>query len=52
MDAGHAAQNVLLQVEALGLGIAPIEAFSDRGVRDVLEIETEPLYLMPLGYAE
>jgi nitroreductase len=49
MDAGHAAQNVLLQAEALDLGAAPIGAFSDTSVRRVLGIELEPLYLIPIG---
>lgn len=40
MDAGHAAQNVLLQAEALGLGITPIGAFSDRAVREYLPSST------------
>ena len=50
MDAGHAAQNVLLQAEALGLGMVPIGAFNNNAVRELLEIETEPLYLLPVGY--
>lgn len=52
MDAGHAAQNVALQAEALGLGLTTIGAFSDRSVQQILGIETEPLYLMPVGYSE
>jgi SagB-type dehydrogenase family enzyme len=50
MDAGHAAQNVLLQAEALDLGAVPIGAFSDTSVRRVLEIELDPLYLIPVGH--
>jgi SagB-type dehydrogenase family enzyme len=50
MDAGHAAQNLLLQAEALGLGMVPIGAFNNSAVRELLEIETEPLYLLPVGY--
>lgn len=49
MDAGHAAQNVLLQAAALGLGSVPIGAFDDSSVRQVLSIDLEPLYLIPLG---
>jgi SagB-type dehydrogenase family enzyme len=49
MDAGHAAQNVLLQATALDLGAVPIGAFDDEAVREVLSIQTEPLYLIPLG---
>jgi SagB-type dehydrogenase family enzyme len=52
MDAGHAAQNVVLQAEALGLGIVTIGAFDDRAVKRLLGIETEPLYLLPVGKTE
>jgi SagB-type dehydrogenase family enzyme len=52
MDAGHAAQNVVLQAEALGLGIVTIGAFDDRAVKRLLGIETEPLYLLPVGRTE
>ena len=52
MDAGHAAQNVLLQAEALDLGAAPIGAFTDTSVKRVLGIELEPLYLIPVGRPE
>lgn len=50
MDAGHAAQNLLLQAEALGLGTVPIGAFNNNAVRELLRIDTEPLYLLPVGY--
>lgn len=51
MEAGHAAQNVLLQAVALGLGGVPVGAFDDRAVARVLRMapEEEPLYLIPLG---
>lgn len=49
MDAGHAAQNVLLQAAALGLGAVPIGAFRGNRVKQILEISTEPLYLIPVG---
>lgn len=51
MEAGHAAQNVLLQATALGLGAVPIGAFDDAKVAEVLALpkgET-PLYLIALG---
>ncbi len=51
LEAGHAAQNLLLQATALGLGAVPIGAFDDAGVRRVLglsQAET-PLYLIPVG---
>lgn len=50
MDAGHAAQNVILQAEALGLGATPIGAFTDAAVKRALNIDLEPMYLIPVGY--
>ncbi len=36
LEAGHAAQNILLQAVVLGLGTVPIGAFEDASVRGVL----------------
>ncbi|MGB9723368.1 MAG: SagB/ThcOx family dehydrogenase [Chloroflexia bacterium] len=51
LEAGHAAQNLLLQATALGLGAVPIGAFDDEGVRRVLGLPPDetPLYLIPVG---
>ena len=51
MEAGHAAQNVLLQAVALDLAGVPIGAFEDDEVRHVLELPRShrPLYLVPVG---
>jgi SagB-type dehydrogenase family enzyme len=51
LEAGHAAQNLLLQAVALGLGAVPIGAFDDTQVQRVLGIPSdhEPLYLVPVG---
>jgi SagB-type dehydrogenase family enzyme len=51
MEAGHAAQNVLLQAVALGLGGTVVGAFSDSAVKDAAALprEVQPLYLIPVG---
>jgi SagB-type dehydrogenase family enzyme len=52
LGVGHAAQNTLLQAEALGLGAYPMGAFDDEGVRRVLHLAADcvPLYLVPVGH--
>lgn len=52
MEVGHAAQNVLLQAQALGLGAVPIGAFEDEDLHAVLALppDHKPLYLIPIGY--
>jgi len=52
MEAGHAAQNVHLQAESLGLGSVAVGAFDDDSVSKVLELPShlEPLYMVPVGY--
>lgn len=51
MEVGHAAQNVLLQAVALGLGAVPVGAFHDEDVQQVLALPDDqaPLYLIPVG---
>jgi SagB-type dehydrogenase family enzyme len=51
MEAGHAAQNVYLQADALDLGTVTIGAFSDSDVTDVVGAQEQenPLYIMPVG---
>jgi SagB-type dehydrogenase family enzyme len=51
MDVGHAAENVHLQAEALGLGSVPVGAFDDEAVAQVLGLSEEqrPVYLVPVG---
>ena len=51
LEAGHAAENVLLTATALGLGAVPVGAFDDDAVRRVLGLPraVTPLYLIPVG---
>jgi SagB-type dehydrogenase family enzyme len=54
MEAGHAAQNIYLQAESLGLGTVTIGAFYDDQVREVISAPSEymPLYVMPIGHVK
>jgi SagB-type dehydrogenase family enzyme len=54
LEAGHAAQNLLLQAVALDLGAVPIGAFDDRQVQDALGLQDdhEPLYLIAVGHPQ
>ena len=54
LEAGHAAQNLLLEAVVLGLGAVPIGAFEDARVQTLLRIPTdhEPLYLIPVGHPQ
>lgn len=51
MEMGHVAQNVYLQLEAMGMGTCAIGAFNDAKVSVVMHLpeEEEPLYIMPVG---
>jgi SagB-type dehydrogenase family enzyme len=52
MEAGHAAQNVYLQSQTLGLGATEIGAFDDDEVRRLLRLpqDARPLALIPVGH--
>ena len=54
LEAGHAAQNVLLRVTALGLGAVPAGSFEEAGVRQALTLPPDhtPIYLIPVGHPE
>jgi SagB-type dehydrogenase family enzyme len=54
MEAGHVAQNVCLQAEALGLGTVTIGAFQDEKISQALSLPPSyrPLYVMPIGHPE
>jgi SagB-type dehydrogenase family enzyme len=53
LEAGHVAQNILLQAVALGLAAVPVGAFDGALVRSALGLpaDHEPLYLLPVGHA-
>ena len=53
MEAGHAAQNVHLQAESLGLGSVAVGAFDDGSVSKVLSLPDylEPIYMVVVGYS-
>ncbi len=51
LEAGHVAQNILLEATALGLAAVPVGAFDDDALRRALDLtraET-PLYVIPIG---
>jgi SagB-type dehydrogenase family enzyme len=52
MEAGHVAQNILLQAVTLGLGAVPVGAFHDAQVHKHLHLpqDHKPLYLVPVGH--
>lgn len=51
IEVGHAAQNLLLQATALGLGSAVAGAFHDETVGKLLQLPAgeSPLYIIPVG---
>jgi SagB-type dehydrogenase family enzyme len=51
MEAGHAAQNIHLEAEAMGLGSVAVGAFNDTAVSKVLKLPTnlEPVYMVVAG---
>ena len=53
LEAGHAAQNILLQAVALGLGAVPVGAFDDPEVARLLALPPReaPLYYCTVGHA-
>jgi SagB-type dehydrogenase family enzyme len=52
LEAGHVAQNVLLEATALGLAGVPVGAFDDHKVATLLHLSNNlrPVYLLHLGY--
>jgi len=52
LEAGHIAQNILLQATSLGLAGVPVGAFDDQQVAAVLRLPAgqHVLYLLPIGW--
>jgi nitroreductase len=52
LEAGHVAQNVLLQATALGLASVPVGGLDEKKVAAALKLPagTRPVYLLPVGY--
>jgi len=52
MEAGHIAQNILLQATALRLGGVPIGGIDDDQVAETLQLPKgyRVLYVLPVGY--
>jgi SagB-type dehydrogenase family enzyme len=53
IEAGHIAQNLFLQAEAMGLKAAIVGAFHDNELIEILKMPRshEPLLILPTGYA-
>jgi SagB-type dehydrogenase family enzyme len=53
-ESGHAAQNVYLQAETLGLGCVVIGAFYESEIEKILDLPSGeiPIYVMPVGSLE
>lgn len=49
LEAGHAAQNILLMAAALSLSATPVGAFDDGALQAVYDTEAEPLYVISVG---
>jgi SagB-type dehydrogenase family enzyme len=52
LEAGHAAQNVLLQATALGLGAVPVGGIQPKQVQQAASLppSSVPIYLIPVGH--
>jgi SagB-type dehydrogenase family enzyme len=51
LEAGHAAQNILLEATALRLAATPVGSFDATELRNAIELPADetPLYLIPIG---
>jgi SagB-type dehydrogenase family enzyme len=54
LEAGHVAENVLLQVTAMGLGAVPVAGFEPKEAQKAASLPAQqtPIYLMPIGHTD
>ena len=54
LEAGHVAQNVLLQATSLGLAAIPVGGVNDKAFGELLSLPpmARPVYLLPVGYPQ
>jgi SagB-type dehydrogenase family enzyme len=54
LEAGHAAQNLLLQATALGLGAVPVGGIQPQPMQEAaaLPASSTPIYLVPVGHVK
>jgi SagB-type dehydrogenase family enzyme len=52
LEAGHAAQNLILQAVSLGLGVCTVTSYHVATVYEVLELppDQRPIYILPIGF--
>lgn len=50
MEVGHVGQNIYLQCVSLGLGCVVIGAFYEEPIKDILGVDEEPVYVIPVGW--
>ncbi len=51
LEAGHAAQNIILQAAALDLGTRAMTGFKEKKIRAILQLSEKeiPIYVLPIG---
>ncbi|MCK4870791.1 MAG: SagB/ThcOx family dehydrogenase [Gammaproteobacteria bacterium] len=54
LEAGHVAQNILLEAVSQGLAATPVGGFDDLYVGKILRLskKQQPLYIIPIGYSK
>ncbi len=54
LEAGHSAQNILLEAVALGLASVPVGAYYDEIIKEAMNLKEgeDPVYILPVGLPE